>query len=388
MSSRRTMKSVIIALSCMAAAGCESRARSASSDTAQPAAAPWQLVEDLRIGDADEGPGSFADIRGVAITQTGNVFVLDYKAMELRVFSASGAFLRTAARKGNGPGEMDFPNGVVVGDDDVVRLSDPGNGRFSTYTAVGEYVGQITSAIRGFGDIWGGVVDPSGRVLDFPVRVPTGRTDPRTNYPETVDHIRRIRSDGHADTLPLPACAPEPPTLVYQMRSGHATSMGMPYAASAIRVATRKGTVWCTPASDYRLFAGSVGEPLKEVVRLSTQPIPLSAEERRKARGLLDDFAREQDVKLVSGDPEAMPVNKPVISRMFADDQGRAWVQRADVAGVATAVDVFDTSGRAVATIRTNAPLGHLNVVSGNKLVTVLRNADDVPIVVRYQINR
>ena len=62
-------------------------------------------------------------------------------------------------------------------------------------------------------------------------------------------------------------------------------------------------------------------------------------------------------------------------------------MRRTDVKGVVTAIDVFDTSGREVATIRTMKLIGAVVFVRGNQLYTVVTDADDIPMVVRYRIS-
>ena len=91
--------------------------------------ATWTLSEELRLED-DDAEKSFGEIRGVVATRRGTIFVLDYRAQEIRVFDWSGKFLRLAARRGNGPGEIDNANGLIVGPDDVVWTNDPGNKRW------------------------------------------------------------------------------------------------------------------------------------------------------------------------------------------------------------------------------------------------------------------
>ena len=68
--------------------------------------ARWIIEPDLRIGTLDEGPASFADIRGVAVGEGGSVWVLDFKTQEIRAFDAKGKFIRLIARSGSGPGEI------------------------------------------------------------------------------------------------------------------------------------------------------------------------------------------------------------------------------------------------------------------------------------------
>lgn len=348
----------------------------------------WRLVEELRIGDDGSDATIFGEIRGLVSTKSGNIFVLDYKAKELRLFDARGKFLRVAARQGHGPGEMDWPTGLAVGNDDVVVLSDPGNGRFSYYSADGKYLRQVLISITGFGDYWNGVVDSSGRIVDWPVRIPTGGTDKRTGYPITISKARRIRRDGQADTVDLPACAPEPIALVYRAPEGYATSMALPYTPSPQTVISRSGSVWCTPRGEFRLFAGPIGGSLKDVVRLSVTPRPINVRERAAALEGQASFVRMQRLKLVEGDANAVPKTQPVINRLLADNDGRAWVFRNDLSATPPPVDVYALDGQHVAQLRDPSQIGRVVEIGSSHLLTTIVNADGVPVVVRYRIVR
>ena len=135
----------------------------------------WTLVEELRIGDAgdDDPRKSFSDIRGIVATSSGTIFVLDQSTRDIRVFDSAGNFLRVAARRGAGPGEIKFGNGLAVGAHDSVWVSDPANGRFALYSPTGSYVRQIAISLTLRGDFCPGNVTASGDIVDIRVRVAT-----------------------------------------------------------------------------------------------------------------------------------------------------------------------------------------------------------------------
>ena len=113
---KRLARAALLLALCVTAAPNTTSAQSVASRPAPT----WRLVEDLRIGDDADGPAQFGEIRGLVSTKAGSIFVLDYKAMELRVFDARGKFVRLAARRAHGPGETEGPNGIAIGNDDVV----------------------------------------------------------------------------------------------------------------------------------------------------------------------------------------------------------------------------------------------------------------------------
>ena len=373
----------------------------ASAASAQSARLPqfpatWTLSEELRLED-DDAEKSFAEIRGVVATRNGNIFVLDYRAQEIRVFDSKGKFLRLAARRGAGPGEITDANGLIVGPDDVVWTNDPRNGRWSAYGADGQFLRQLIVSIRSYGYMWAAAADNSGRILD-PISVQDpSKVDPATNRPTSVARIRRVRMDtGAADTVDHPVCVTPPPptatTIHFRRTDGSGNRyMGVPFLPRSQTVLTRQGTLWCTPSAEYRLSIHTVGtrgaNPFREVVRFDIAAPPVSADERKAAVERIDSTARTYG-PIVTGSASLIPKNKPVIASIIADDQGRVWVRRTDSPAERPEFEVFDAAGRPVARVRAPAKIGTQVFVTGNFLYTVVLDEFDVASVVRYRINR
>jgi hypothetical protein len=356
----------------------------------------WTLTEELRLED-DDAEKSFGEVRGVVATRKGTMFVLDYKAQEIRVFDATGKFLRLAARRGNGPGEITNANGMLVGPDDVVWTNDPGNERWSSYNADGQFVRQLVLPIRSFGYLWTGAIESSGRILDLIYVSDQSVIDPATNRAVSRARIRRVHpATGAADTVDYPLCSNPPPPAVgvlqFRRPDGRGgRNMNVPFLPRPQTVLTRQGFLWCTPSSEYRLSIHRVGDrsttPFRELVRLDVPAPAVSAAERKEATDRVDSIARNFG-PLVSGSASAIPKNKPVIASLFADDQGRVWVRRTDTPAEKPEFDVFDPAGRQAARVRAPAKIGSQVFLTGNLLYTVVLDEFDVASVVRYRINR
>ena len=101
----------------------------------------WRLQEDLRVGSVDSpGPENFGRIASIAIDRQGRFWVLDGQASELRLFSASGEYVRTVGRPGGGPGEFRRPFRVDEGPDANIWVLDPQNARVSVFDSTGAYL--------------------------------------------------------------------------------------------------------------------------------------------------------------------------------------------------------------------------------------------------------
>jgi hypothetical protein len=69
-----------------------------------------ELTEDLSLGGPEaEGDYAFDQVRQVVVDDAGTMYVLDTQASHVKVFDASGTHLRTIGRKGQGPGELEYP---------------------------------------------------------------------------------------------------------------------------------------------------------------------------------------------------------------------------------------------------------------------------------------
>ncbi len=78
----------------------------------------------------------------MAVTEDGEVYLLDTHVPALRKYDAEGTYVATFGHEGGGPGEYDSPDGgLTVLPDGRVVLRDPANGRFDVYSPEGEEVG-------------------------------------------------------------------------------------------------------------------------------------------------------------------------------------------------------------------------------------------------------
>jgi hypothetical protein len=358
---------------------------SAPDRNTSDSAAQWTLVEDLRIGGADEGPASFSRVHSVVEAPNGNIFVLELQEQELRVFDKQGVFVRVAARRGAGPGELEYATGMALGPDAVV-VNDPRQARYTLVDFDGRFVRQTLAEAQGYGDVWRGAVDSVGRIIDFPVRTPIGGKDPRTGYDRTEDRVRRIYPDGHADTLGVVTCGSPAPTHVYRTPQGYATSFILPFTADPQTMVTQRGTVWCSPISTYQLLHAKLGDSLRTVV---TRVVPVHGVPPALRDSVEVQFRRSASTigTLVDDGGHRLPTSYPALNRIDVDTDGRVWV-RQWTDSIPSPIDVFDSRGTQVAVVTAPRALGSQLFITRDHVFDVQRDADDVPTVIRYRISR
>lgn len=329
-----------------------------SKQTTDQAVASWSLIEDLRIGGADSGPASFSKVHSVVESPNGNVFVLELQDQELRVFDNQGTFLHVAARRGAGPGELEYATGMALGPDAVV-VNDPSQGRYTLVDFNGRFLRHTLAASSGYGDVWKGAVDSLGRI---------------------------IHPDGRADTVGGVTCGAPAPTHVYRTPQGFITSYTVLFTADPQTVVTARGTVWCAPMSTYQLLQAPLGQPLRTVV---SQQVPLvsvpptlrdSLERRYRA------FANKTGT-LIDDGGYRIPTTYPALQQIDVDDNGRVWVRRNSETTPAL-IDVFDATGMHIASVRVPRALGDRLFIARQHLYDIQLDGDDVPVVVRYRIDR
>jgi hypothetical protein len=344
----------------------------------------WTATEELRIG-GDTGPYLFTNIVGIAPTMRGNVFLLDQKAQEIRVFDATGKFVRLAARKGHGPGEITNAYGLIVAPDGLVWATDPANARLSIYKPDGTFDHQLLDKPFGWSNPWGAVFDDQGRLL-APFPLPKGDA--------VAMSYRRLSQDAkRADTLDSPSC----PGRVKQKEFVGRSADGQPVAYRAVpfyplnyRALDRTGVIWCTRGDTYTVYGMRAGAGDTVAVIRSNAPHPrVTPEERAEVIAQIDSqFARypKRDI-----DYSLIPAMKPPISGLFTDDSSRVWVMRASAPRNATDFDVWDARGRQIAAVRIPARVRMdwvLPVVVGNVFYAVALDDDDVQYLIRARITR
>ena len=340
----------------------------------------WKVTEELRIG-SDAGPTLFADIRGIGANKAGNIVVLDAKPQEIRMFDSHGKFLKLVAGKGKGPGEITDANGFYMTPDGRIWVNDPSSARFSIYKADGSFERQILVQEWGYSYIWSGIVDPQGRIVEyFPVRGADGKS---------VSRYRRI-SDSKVDTIAMPTCHPKvtPPPAFSGRAANRGKYMAVPFAPRLIVFLDSRGTQWCTQGADYLIYNSDLEKgDTSVVIRSASARLPVTAAERAFQIHLIDSsFAAypEKDV-----DYSRIPALKPAIQNMFADRNGRLWVQRTPADSTAPSVfDVWDSKGKQLATAKFGfkVPAYRPVFVNDDYVYAVTVDEDDVPYVVRAKI--
>jgi hypothetical protein len=147
---------LLILLACLGACDTSSRADSAPSPGALveskaprwSAAEAWRLdsVPQVRIGEADGAPEhALSNVVGAARLSDGRIVVANRETNDLRYYDAQGKHVRTAGRKGDGPGEFRFMDAIGTAGDTVL-VWDAFARRVSRFDGRGDFAGSTPLA--------------------------------------------------------------------------------------------------------------------------------------------------------------------------------------------------------------------------------------------------
>jgi hypothetical protein len=353
------------------------------------AQARWTLVEEWRIGGDPDGHYAFDDARDIRLDAQGNAIVLDFKAQQLRVYDRAGKHVRSVGRKGSGPGEFREANGMVVLRDGRIVVNDPPNGRWAVLSPELEFQRHTPKSIRHYGFQWEGFVDTEGRLVEA---VPL----PVVGLKEVSGSgLRRWRPDLEtADTVPAAQCT-EPPREdrgVYRLGNERAMSFLMVPFVAPIRGAIRDRTsaAWAVEPADSRVIRryahGSC--TVTATIRLAGPPRGVTAEERADAVAPIEAAAKRHGVPVP--DLSLIPRTHPAFDQLHVDAENRLWVERVSSDGAVTRFEVYDATGKPVATIEhPRLRSGFIAPrISADRFVGFVRDEDDIPHLVSWRIRR
>lgn len=88
-------------------------------------------------------PGTYNRPRGVAINDTGDVYIVDAASNRVQVTNTDGVFIIQFGSRGQGAGEMDRPRSAAVAPDGFVWITDRSNHRIQKFGAAGGGLQQI-----------------------------------------------------------------------------------------------------------------------------------------------------------------------------------------------------------------------------------------------------
>ncbi len=106
-----------------------------------------ELVRVIGDVDADDENLAFNSPLDMAVDGSGSVFILDSGNQRVQVFGRDGRFLRTIGRKGQGPGEFEYPRSIDVDGQGRLYVLDDRQKRLQIFAPDGEILKSIGTTL-------------------------------------------------------------------------------------------------------------------------------------------------------------------------------------------------------------------------------------------------
>ena len=239
---------------------------------------------DLKFGslEGDDPNLIFGDIRGIQVASDGTIYVLDFQAAEVRVFDSDGQYLRTIARRGEGPGEITEANGIILSGDTLLWIHDHGKWTIIGVDLAGEEVRRFNKPVMSYTYIWNGVFDNRGRYWRRTSHSDDGETYPPPPGLSSGTYRRYHKSydlsSGAVDSVYLGESSGR--SYTYQDSNGLWQFLPLRFEASEMIVFNPSGGYWRANSASYRIARTSEGRDTLVVIEAGLPVQPVTDEDR------------------------------------------------------------------------------------------------------------
>lgn len=356
----------------------------------EPPAAPTDpLPHDLELG-AMDGPSQevFGDVRGVEVDPSGEIFVLDHQASEIRVFSPDGEYLRTLAGQGEGPGEISRANGLQRAPDGTLWVQNFGRWQMMRFDHDGQELERVPMPVLSYGYMWNGSVDDRGRIWKPATHRDGEPVRPEASGPvESVSRLYLKFLDPETEATDSVFIGEQHSRTYVQIMEGGVSVRSIPFTSGTLWAVDPAGGFWLGHGERYRIVRLDEAGDTVLVVEVDLPPEPVTASDRdRFVEDMLEDAPERR--RAAEEIASLMPEAKPVIDQLFVDERSRLWARRAHPEGDGPVYDVFDREGNHVSTVRISPAAAQYFVprIRGGHLYTLRLDELDVHKVVRVPL--
>ena len=311
----------------------------------------WILSDTASVDIAGTGAAPFQDIVAVVRTPAGAIAVADGATQRIRLFTPSGAPLRSLGGRGTEAGEFEGLSWLTHAADSLLAY-DLVQRRFTLF---GDARTIRASELAGLGDLF---VSPVGRFRDGSILVAAGGAV--FPFPDSAGRVRRDSAtllrfgvDGRLqDTLTRVAWSESFGVEIASAGQRFIAPMPRPFGQRTSAF-VRFGGFGVSEGGKYQIdLYDAEGKHTMSIRReVAGSPVtPEAIDGFRTARAAAppaDGMQRQLDSALVRAlDSAPFPARMPVIERVLVDDAGNIWVEDYSVRGDQPSTwSVFDISG-------------------------------------------
>jgi 6-bladed beta-propeller len=333
----------------------------------------WTVEEIMRLGARDSPTEELfsGPLLTTATGPDGSIYVLDYDAGSISVFSAEGAFVRRIGRRGRGPGEFMAPVGLSWDAFDRLWVAD-GAGRLTVFSRDGEYIRTQRRPVQS-----------DARRQHPLIYLPDGSLLDEGGWP-FVNFVKVDTADRAVDTV---AVMEQPP--ISEAARGIRLTPGSDIQKVSHQYVNRRrwtlapdSTLWIVDTGELRLVQRELDGDTIRVIHTSHRPSTLSASEER----MIDHALAGAGL-----DRTDIDIARPVVQQILVMDDGHVLVQiESDIGEDGRLFDVFEPDGRYLGVLDFGFAPARLGVTTlrGDTILAPTLGAFDVPYVVKAVIRR
>lgn len=363
-----------------------------------PATAVRTLTQELAIAPGIDDTTLFTDVRELRVDGKGRMWTYDPGPKQILLFAPTGTLLKRIGRSGAGPGEFASDGGMVVLGDSGLAIWDSQNSRITFVDSSGSYTHSWPTP-GGFNTFAGLITDRTGALfMKRPV------TPPREG--EILGRMGLVRlKDGGA--FADSSAAPDlivPRESYVASNKGSTSSMSSNYAPQYYWAWHPEGYFLAADGGKYEIIlARKTAKPL--VIRRTPSPVPVPEEERDIEKASITHNMRGTEPGWSWRGPALPSTKAPMMGLSVARD-GRIWVRVAAASeeipeaersepedSLAPVIkhrtpavyEVFEPTGRFLGRVAF-PPRARFAEAEGDKVWAIVRDADDVPAVVRFRV--
>jgi hypothetical protein len=321
--------------------------------------------EELVIGQSDSGEESnLSSLLSFTVDDQENIYILDTKPLQVKVFDREGEFLWSFGQAGQGPGDLTVTGSMQFTPQKEMMLIDDMKGEIKFFSTEGRFLRSLKC--------------PSLQWVSYTAMMPSGRIYSVKLYPGS-----------HEEQLISLIPPYEEPTVV----ASHPSPRQIQLPVIWIRYAAMPDNhlIWGITSEYEFSIIDDNGKTVRKIRKKHT-PLPLSEEYKAEISQLAPPGAsKESYAKDVA---ERLSPHFPAFDFIFTDEAGRLFVKTFETEKETGRylVDVFDTEARFLA--RTSLKVDHvvtgrwpyLYKIKNNYLYAPEHDENGFPVLKRYKI--
>jgi len=313
----------------------------------------------------------FERIVDADVDDEGRIYVLDFSACNVRIFSPEGKHIRTIGRKGQGPGEFTYPVAVSVINPDTFVVVESASHRFSFFDRKGTFLRYFKTEF--LGSIARVKAIPGNRFL-----VTQNSFKMEGNKTFMTLELNIIDSTGK---IICKICKRQR-EITDLLQKKKISQKDTPVISWCF---DRGGNIFVVDdIYDYQIQVFDFQGRLLRVIRRKFKLLKKAKEEMEKEQREIEEAQKRLGIDV--GIKVELAEEKPIIGAVCVDERGRLWVATSEGAPESgTAFDIFDREGRYLNKVTLNAR-GGLFMIKGGYLYFANMMGQEIPKFYKYKI--